>query len=219
MSQEQQSVSNVEEESMSNFEEESVNEQEMSDEWETLKADNDYEINTTFPFQIRKKANKKIIAECLNKNGYIVCSLNQIQYKKHRLIAQQFIPNDDPELKKDIDHINHNRSDNHIENLRWVSRSNNLKNKTSNNNVVYEYFDKIDDNAIEITDYGQHHFEFYYYVEKDDSFYFYNGKQYRKLHVNCDKRNGSYFVNMVDTTNKYRGIRLNKFKKLYDIEF
>ena len=57
-----------------------------------------------------------------------------------------------------------------------MTPSENQKNKSSCNNIIYEYFDKIDDEAIEITDYGKYQFEFYYYSEKEDSFYFFNGK-------------------------------------------
>ena len=219
MSQEQQSVSNVEEEISEIFEEE---EQEEEEKWETLKNHDDYEISTKYPFNIRKKSNKKIVSEFIRskKTGYLACALNGKTYDKHRLIGEQFIPN--PDNLPQIDHINRDRTDNHINNLRWVSRSDNDKNRTkstANINIIYEYFDTIDDEAIEVKDYGQHHFEFYYFVEKEDSFYFFNGKTYRKLHMNCDKRNGFYFVNMLDTTNKLRSIRLNKFKRLYDISF
>ena len=215
---EQQSNSNVEEEEMSEiFEEE---EQEEEEKWETLKNHDDYEISTKFPFPIRKKSNKKILAECLNSYDYFVCSLNKKQYYKHRLIALQFIPNDDPEHKTQINHINHDRTDNHLTNLRWVSQSDNQKNKTAHiNDIIYEYFDTIDEEAIEITDYGKYKFEFYYFVEKEDSFYYYNGKQYRKLHVNYQKRDDLYVVNMYDINNKFRKIYLNKFKRLYGIEF
>ena len=60
--------------------------------------------------------------------------------------------------------------------------------------------------------------EFYYYCESDDSFYYYNGHQYRKLYVNT-RKDGCLFVNMYDINNKKVQIRINKFKKLYDIDF
>ena len=44
----------------------------------------------------------------------------------HRLMALAFIPN--PDNKEMIDHINRNKLDNSIENLRWVTRSENIIN-------------------------------------------------------------------------------------------
>ena len=187
--------------------------------WVSLVDHPDYEISTTYPHQIKKRSNGRIIAESEHKTGYIRCWLNGNCYQKHRLIAKQFVFNDDPEHKTEVDHIDHNRSNNHIENLRWVSSSDNQKNKTSHHNVTYEYVDKIDDDAIEVNDYGDHHFEFYYYVESEDSFYFYNGINYRKLHVNIQKKRQVAYVKMMDTNNKYVCVCLNKFKRLYDIEF
>lgn len=46
----------------------------------------------------------------------------------HRLVAQAFIPN--PDEKPEVDHINCDRCDNRVENLRWVTS------KENNNNPV-----------------------------------------------------------------------------------
>ena len=56
----------------------------------------------------------------LTKNG------KRKKFLIHRLVAKAFIPN--PENKPEIDHINTNRSDNRIENLRWVTSSENMRN-------------------------------------------------------------------------------------------
>lgn len=58
---------------------------------------------------------------CLSKNG--------IRTKKtvHILVAQAFIPN--PDNKPEVDHIDRNTKNNHVENLRWVTKSENCLNR------------------------------------------------------------------------------------------
>jgi hypothetical protein len=50
----------------------------------------------------------------------------------HRLVAELFIPN--PDNKPCVDHINHNRLDNSVENLRWVSVKENCNNRKTHSN-------------------------------------------------------------------------------------
>lgn len=56
-------------------------------------------------------------------------------YQVHRLVALTFIPN--PKNLEQIDHINQNTKDNRVENLRWVSQSENQYNTTRNNLLEY----------------------------------------------------------------------------------
>ena len=189
--------------------------------WMSCVVDSDYEIWSEYPYPIRKKGSERIIKEYIPKKfGYVMCHLNSKTYRKHRIIAQQFIPNDDPENKPFIDHINHNRTDNRIENLRWVSYSENNKNKSKRCGVVYEYFDDIpcesEDGIIDVRDYDERQFENLYYC--DDWFYLWNGIQYRRLHINHDKKSGLAYVNVNDTEGKKCGICYSKFKRLYGID-
>ena len=201
----------------------------MSDnkqEWETLKVDNDYEINTDYPYQIRRKSDQYVLSESYS-NGYIVVTLNGKQYKKHRLIAEQFISNDDPEHKTQVDHINHNRSDYHLSNLRWVTPKQNNLNKSSLRGIQYEYFDDIPDESTVIDFYetrnGMRYFDegryYYYYDEESDEDVFYGRIKddlYRKLHINVTK-NGPRYVNMNDINNKKVAVCVNRFKHQYDL--
>ena len=188
--------------------------------FEVLRENADYEIFTDFPHVIRKRANGHIVKEHIENNGYVRLTLSEKvngrtvrhNYYKHRLVAKQFIEN--PDDLDYVDHINRNRLDNRIENLRWCSSSENNKNKSSTRGVEYDFFDNIDDEAIVVTDYGTHRFENYYYVPDEDSFYFYNGVKYRRLHIN-EKKNGYLFVYMMSTENKCVQVYLSKFKKLY----
>ena len=77
----------------------------------------------------------KIIKGSLGKNGYYTVSLHNPATQKrkkllvHRIVAQTFIPN--PDIKSVVDHINTNKTDNRVENLRWVThRENNLNSIT-----------------------------------------------------------------------------------------
>lgn len=69
--------------------------------------------------------------EHLNPNGYPCVTLcknrNSRNFCIHLLIARAFIPN--PENKSQVDHINTNRKDYRIENLRWVTPKENSNNK------------------------------------------------------------------------------------------
>ena len=180
-----------------------------------LNFENDYEILNEYPFTIRRKKDKYEISECLTRKGYAQVRLNNKTCEKHRLIAEQFLPN--PDNLPCIDHINRNRSDYHLSNLRWVSPSDNNRNRTSCNGIEYTYVDEIDEESIVVNEYGKHQFEDYYYDETVDKFYFWNGMQFRELHINEQKRNGSLFVQMIDTEDEKVKIYYSKFKKLYGI--
>ena len=176
-----------------------------------------YEIMVEYPHTIRRIDNKREVSECKNPKGYIVVGLQDIdmrrKYRKHRLIAEQFLPN--PDGLPQIDNINHNRSDNRIENLRWCSASTNQFNKSSNKGFQYEFLDDLPDDTITVNEYNNHRFENYYY--SNDVFYFFNGIQYRRLKICEDKRTGALFVNAIDIENKLCHVYYAKFKKQYDL--
>lgn len=73
---------------------------------------------------------RKILKSYMGTSGYLFFSMRCMGVKKnvylHRLVALAFIPN--PENKPEIDHINGIRTDNRVENLRWVSSKENKNN-------------------------------------------------------------------------------------------
>ena len=64
--------------------------------WDEVINHPNYEISSAYPHQIRKKSTGRILKECPNDSGYLVVTLDGKTYYKHRIIAEQFIPNDDP---------------------------------------------------------------------------------------------------------------------------
>ena len=178
--------------------------------------EDNYEILNVYPYTIRRKKDHYEISESLNGQGYVQVNLNGHRYRKHILIAKQFIPNDDPENKTEVDHRNRNRSDYHLSNLRWVSSSTNDRNRISHKGIEYKYVDEINEDSIVVNDYGIHQFEDYYYDETVDKFYFWNGCQFRELHIN-EKQNGYLYVYMISTEGKTVQVMYSKFKKLYGI--
>lgn len=68
----------------------------------------------------------KFLNPSIGGDGYYRVCLNGKFYRLHRVIATAFIPN--PEGKPCIDHINAIRTDNRIENLRWVTHKENMNN-------------------------------------------------------------------------------------------
>ena len=58
------------------------------------------------------------------RNGYLRVKIKNKTYSVHRLIAEAFIPN--PECKPQVNHIDSDRGNNRVENLEWVTASENV---------------------------------------------------------------------------------------------
>lgn len=108
--------------------------------------------------RIRNTKTNRILGGSTNNCGYKQISVaskklangkfTSVLVMKHRLVAEAWIPNLDN--KSEIDHINHNRKDNRIENLRWCTRQENMDNTTVNNIIKARSKAVINDDTLEV---------------------------------------------------------------------
>ena len=92
--------------------------------WKIIPIDNKYEANELG--DIRLIGSNQLCKQWLDKDGYKIVTLsNRKIYRAHRIIALTFIEN--PEGYPIVNHINHNKQDNRVENLEWVTYSYNSK--------------------------------------------------------------------------------------------
>ena len=193
--------------------------------YETLNDYPNYEIATSYPFIVRNKTTKHVLKETVynynGDDGYPRIKIGDKVIRKHLLIARQFIPNDDPEHLTQVDHINHNRADYHIENLRWVSRSDNQRNRSSHRGIQYEFIDELPNDYIDIDTYetkngiSEFNEKEYYYSPSTDKFYYFNGQQYRILIVGNAR--GALNVQMRDKNKRRVTVYYTQFKVQYDL--
>ena len=107
------------------------------EEWKQITEYPNYEISTLG--RIRRPDGKYGGIERKQKqehNGYITCCFSKDgKYHTksvHRIVAEAFIPN--PENKEQIDHIDRNKANNVVSNLRWATRSENQWNRGRTDN-------------------------------------------------------------------------------------
>ncbi|CAL6006049.1 Conserved_hypothetical protein [Hexamita inflata] len=148
--------------------------------------------------------------------GYFMATLSNEFGRKsfdvHQLVALAFIGPCPTGFE--IDHISRDKLDNRATNLRYVSKSDNLKNRTIYKGHPAEYFDQLPPNCVKLKSYGKHTFENYFVDTITNDLYSFANNQFRKVILTIDKRNGSQYYNAINVLGKHVCVCLSK---LYNI--
>lgn len=88
--------------------------------------------------RVKNKKRDRLLSPHSDRAGYIKVGLYKDGKQKgqfvHRLVAMAFI--DNPEEKSDVNHIDGDKSNNHVENLEWNTRSENLTHAYENRLLI-----------------------------------------------------------------------------------
>ena len=146
----------------------------------------------------------------INKYGYIYYQflvngkVKKILY--HHIIVKLFIKSDYDSKKEEIDHMDHNKLNNSIDNLAVVSSSENCRNRSSKNGKKFNFVENIG-NSLVINEDAK-----IYYSLDYDKFYMYisHTNKYRELHECLNK---DYPCIQYQYNNKKHMFSINKFRK------
>lgn len=112
-------------------------------EWRTVKEYERYEVNTKG--EIRHKKRKHILTPRKNSGGYLYVGFNiegkRKNFAVHRIVANAFIPN--PNGYSEVNHKDYDRTNNNVDNLEWVSSSQNKSTLMKKKKIIYPELKKL----------------------------------------------------------------------------
>lgn len=128
--------------------------------WKIVSCNNNYEVSDLG--NIRNRKTKKIMRPAISNKGYYLVSLSnkgkQHTYTIHKLVMENF--NRLPLSKEVINHIDHNKLNNKLDNLEYITQKENVRDAFDNNlcsNVVSQakknILRAIDSSKIKIDQY------------------------------------------------------------------
>ena len=179
-----------------------------------LVYDQRYQISTTEPWNFRRIGKSNFLKQKSSNNGYKRVPLGHSNRQLvHRLVALQFIHNDNPETNTVVNHVDGNKLNNSISNLEWTTQSRNCKlAKRRSSSRPDEYLKELPENVIEITDYTDLELDGYYYDIDDEPILKVQNSQ--RIKVINPSTNGEFLqINITDIHGKRYQRSYNKLIK------
>lgn len=100
--------------------------------WVKIDKNPNYEI--TEEGDVRNSKTKRVLTGSINNSGYKTVHIKHSDNPEfvHRLVAETFVYNDNPMIKTDVNHKDGDKLNNSVDNLEWISRSDNVKHAYKN---------------------------------------------------------------------------------------
>ena len=145
---------------------------------------------------VKNTNTNRILKQYKNPDGYYIVVLSKNGITKsltiHKLVGLHFIPN--PDNLREIDHIDRNKTNNSISNLRWISKSNNCRNKSKKQNTSSKFMGVCFDKA--------------------------NGKYVAKIRINNKKKHIGCYATEEDAAKAWDDyIKLHNLTEFYTLNF
>ena len=133
----------------------------ITETWKQVEAFPNYIISNTGVLKNTKT--NKVIKPHLSNTGYYVCSMSNngkiSSSNIHTLVAKAFVDNPNPTLYTEVHHIDGDKLNNNADNLKWVTRQENLgKPKTEYQilrtyllNSIHNLFHEANEKGLDLT--------------------------------------------------------------------